>query len=1189
MRLKELEMHGFKSFPDKTVLQFDHGFTAVVGPNGSGKSNISDAVRWVLGEQSSKTLRGSKMEDVIFTGTQKRKSLGYARVSLTFDNSDRSLPYDEDTVTVTRKYYRSGDSEYSVNQKPVRLKDVQQMFMDTGLGKDGYSVVGQGKISEIVSAKSAERREIFEEAAGIAKFRYRKNEAERSLRNAEENLLRLTDILNELESRVEPLRKQSEKAEEFLRLSEEKRSLEITLWMLQLDKAKEMLRKQEEQYALSKREYGELSDAIEETEQKLERNYKNAQALKEGTERLRQQKAEVESARATRAADRAVLENDISHHRQSIEKLDENLSDAAAAGQKLEQEEAELEARRQALTESTAMLAEEIAQIESVILHLHSKSEEDSSRTATLTEQLNQCAVNAANFGAVQLAEEAAAKEQGEQLRRLDEELAAFKQQETNLHTELDEAHSLHQQLNEKKQALHNSAEGYRLKLESKQQNTSRLQSAAADLEWQLKEKHQRAALLADLEQSMEGFAHSVKFVMKAAQTGALRGIFGTVAQLISVDSKYALAVETALGGAMQNLVVENEAAAKAAIRYLKEHNAGRATFLPLTTVRRRFSKTYSGNDIGFIAMANELVQTDAAYRSMIDSLLGNIVVAEDLNSASEIAKSQRYQIKVVTLDGQVINAGGSFTGGSRAKNTGILSRKNERALLEEQAKELEQKLSASKEKAAAANDELQRLQAEYTAIQGEEQTVGEDIIRTEGETRRLDEQLAVLLRQIEQCETSKQEVKQKQTDHLAEAKQSAAQMEECKKQQENLQAQLQEADAAQQAVQTERDQTAEHLSELRIRQTELQKDEERLNADRDALTQRLSDAASQKNSWESERTALYALIASIRNQLSGFDLQDKQAVAQIDALGCAIEEQAHKVLTLEGEATSLREESKQTTARREVVSREMVRLEEQTAQQQSTYDSIIGKLWEEYQLTRSEADALRVTTDHPEQLQSKVSTLRSRIKALGSVNVAAIEEYKEVSERHRFLSAQVADVERSKQELNRLIRELTHSMTDLFTDSFHQINRHFGEIFSDLFGGGTASLSLTDPENVLESGIDIHVQPPGKIIRNLSALSGGEQSFVAIAIYFAILRVRPAPFCVLDEIEAALDDVNVNKFAEYLRQMCGNTQFIVITHRRGTMEAADVLYGVTMQEEGVSRLLTLPVSELASRGYIEE
>ncbi len=1184
MRLKGLEMQGFKSFPDKTVLNFGNGFTAVVGPNGSGKSNISDAVRWVLGEQSSKTLRGSKMEDVIFDGTEKRKPQGYARVSLIFDNSDRTLPIEKDEVTVTRKYYRSGDSEYIINQEPVRLKDLCQLFMDTGLGKGGYSLVGQGKISEIISAKSNERRTIFEEAAGIAKFRDRKNEAERKLAQAEDNLLRLRDILNELDGRLEPLRIQSEKAARFLELSDRRKSLEITIWMAQLDRARLTLESQTEEYAQVCREYQELADAMAETEQKLERGYQLSHTLREEIEQMREEKAALETARASRAADSAVRQNDIRHHEEAIERLSGLLSDSQAAGMLLQQEEAALDEKQSALAAACAELEERISAAEESLLRIHSQSEEESGRVNALSEELNRTMLAASALQAEQLAAEQAGGEAKEQRARWEQTLTDAMSQIAQTERELSEADTLLTKLTAEKQALFNSSQGYKLKLSAREQAAEKLRGQADRIAWQEKEKRQRITLLTDLENRMEGFAQSVKSVLQASKTGELRGILGTVSQLIRAEDEYALAVETALGGALQHIVVENETAAKAAIRLLKEEKKGRATFLPLTTMRPRGKNRHYSSRSGFVAMADTLVKTDDRYRPLISSLLGHILVAEDLNAAAEIARAEKYQVKIVTLDGQVIHAGGSFTGGSPGKQTGVLSRKNEIEALEREASRLAEETAEAEQKAHAAQEEVQRLTAEWDALQSEERTVQEDMIRAEGEKRRLTEQLELLSGQEAQCRESALRAAERVTAAEQTVNQVAQARAASDQARQELEASLSRLDQAQQALEQKRTEATELISALRVEQVERQKDGERLSAEREALTARLSDAASQREGWETEREAVYGLIRSIRAELSAFEQEEKRDNELAQALGDRMQLHAEKLGALEQETVLLREQDKGASEKREALSREMVRLEEQKTRQQQTYDSLIDRLWEEYQLTKSEAEALRIETEQPLKLQSELSSVRASIKALGNVNVAAIEEYREVSERHTFLSAQVADVEHSRSELNRLIHDLTQNMCDLFTDSFTRINRHFGEIFADLFGGGKASLELTDPENVLESGIEIHVQPPGKIIRHLSSLSGGEQSFVAIAIYFAILRVRPAPFCVLDEIEAALDDVNVVKFAGYLRQMCKDTQFIVITHRRGTMEEADILYGVTMQEEGVSRLLTLPVQEIASR-----
>lgn len=1185
MKLKAVEMQGFKSFPDRTKLTFDDGITVIVGPNGSGKSNISDAIKWVFGEQSVKSLRGAKMEDVIFGGSASRKPTGFAWVSLFIDNTDRSIDIDTDEVVITRRLYRSGESEYRINNNPVRLKDINETFMDTGLGRDGYSVIEQGKIAEIVSAKSTQRREIFEEAAGISKFRYRKTEAERKLTQAEDNLIRLRDIMQELEDRVGPLKAQSEKAKQYVVLAEEKKSLEISLWLEQLAKLGRQMAELEDKTLLAANDRTTAQKRLEEIERETEEIQQKTQELNLYIEHKRDRIREWETAISEAKVNAAVKQNTVTHNEDTIRELqDEWERSMLSAG--------ELEEKLTGLREDCALLqkeAEETARRwEESQRTLEAKRQEER-RLATeqsalalqkqeLQENIHRAELSAETAGT--LAEETVdrlealrgqAKNKDENLTRLREELAGHR--------------AFAEELRERLESLQNSKNGYLFKLKSRSDKIAEVESRQRNSEKLAGEKLQRAQVLTDLEKNYESFNNSVKFVMKQAGAGALRGVIGPVSALIRTENRYSTAVEIALGAAIQNIVVQDETAAKRAIALLKERGAGRATFLPLTNIR---ANPIRESDLaargGYVGLASELVQCEERYRAVMDSLLGRTVVAEDIDAAAAIAKAYGYRYRAVTLDGQVVNAGGSLTGGSVNKNASILSRRGEIDALTAEAKKYAAQVEELETQLTELRREADTIRATVEGIAAEEKTAREDLISAQTlvsrltasteEAEQLNEQalreydeLTARVEELRKQKLTGGELVKKLTEEVArlnrmDVESTAAHtalteaIEEAARQVTDLQMEAitrrKDCEAAQSVIaQLENQQSGSEaaLTELRQKQEQLQKENEAIRAEIEEITAGAAGGGSE--------------IETLRRDI-------KEADGQKD--------------TLEARRSILTRESGDAITKREAAASELVRLQEKSEAMQEQQNGISTKMWEEYELTRSEAAETAIPLEDVPAAQKRLTELRGRIRGLGAVNVAAIEEYEEVSGRYRFMKEQIDDAENAKKELTRLIAELSAKMSAIFTERFAGINRHFGEIFRELFGGGHAELRLTDATDPLETGVEIIVQPPGKIIKNLSALSGGEQAFVAICIYFAILRVNPAPFVLIDEIEAALDDVNVGKFAAYLHRMTDHTQFISITHRRGTMEQGDVLYGVTMEEEGISKLLRLDVAEMEKK-----
>ena len=1179
MVFKELEIQGFKSFPDKVKITFDAGVTGVVGPNGSGKSNLSDAVRWVLGETSSRQLRAAgKMEDVIFGGTRRRSAMGFASVRLTLDNTGHTLDVDADEVTIGRKYYRSGDSEYTINGQVCRLRDVYELLLDTGIGRDGYSVIGQGRIAEIVAAKSSERREIFEEACGIAKYRYRKTEAERRLAAAGENLERLRDILGELESRVGPLEKESAKAQKFLELSEQRKTLEVTLWTDSVHRARDTVRQQVRDYETAQADYERFDGEAKAAEQEAEEIRMQAQQLTIAVERLNGDIRSITEQISGSDSRIAVLENDILRNEESIASL---RSEIEAGEQDGAEADAALQRHRAVAAKMEAegeKLAAEIDALNAELTKLADASYASGARKDTLRAEITDLTAKRTEAQVAQAAAEAAEETARQRLPALEQAVQEGTDQWETARQDLTDTIRYREMLTENEKQLANVRSGLELKLKNRKAALDEADTAEQRLGRELDAARQRLSVLRELEKNMDGYQNSVKAVMRAAGARRLRGIIGPVSAILKVEPGCEVAVETALGAALQNIVVENEAAAKAAIALLRSDNAGRATFLPLDTVQ---PGVFRGRLSGTARLASSLVQADARYDNIVSNLLGRIIVVEDSNEASRVARDNGFRSRVVTMDGQVINAGGSFTGGSVQRSAGLFTRKQEMEELRIRAAKLQKDCLAAQEKTDQCKEQVDALQAELTATASEQITAANDRVRAEAEQKRLEAAAA-------QLETARNARRQEIDTLQAALADSRAKAEDAAKLQAELTAKIDRRTAEMSRIAegddsflTRQNALAQDLSVKRLEQVTRQKDAELAYSQIAALEQRARDAAARRTSLEESVAALAARSDACRAEIA--DIRQTRADSQttIAQKEAEIREATQKRLARQQAETETLARARTAADSREEMSREMARLAERKAAAESEYDQTVAKLWDEYQLSVSQAEALCVEFDSLPALRAQVADLRGKIRALGSVNVSAIEEYKEVKARYDALVTQVTDVEESRNELSRMISKLSAQMREIFTDSFRAINENFGRVFAELFGGGEASLMLEDESDVLSSGIGIRVAPPGKVIKNLEALSGGEQALVAISIYFAILAVNPAPFCILDEIEAALDDANVVRFAQYLRRVSDKTQFIVITHRRGTMEAANVLYGVTMQEDGVSKLLKLDLEQV--------
>lgn len=1185
MILKALEMQGFKSFPDKTVLEFNKGITAVVGPNGSGKSNISDAVRWVLGEQSTKTLRGSKMEDVIFSGTDVRKAKGFAEVTLRLDNTDRSLNKDSDEVSVTRRYYRSGDSEYLVNGESARLRDVNELFMDTGLGRDGYSIVGQGKIADMVSPKASERRDMLEEAAGISHFRYRRGDAIKRLAQAEENLIRLRDILSELESRVGPLKAQSEKAQKFIVLAGERKNLEIGIWLNTIDKTGEKMRDQEHKIEIAEASHKEAQDELSKIGEMIDKAADGTRDINIKLEEIRNSASGFEEKLSDIDSQIKVAENSILHNNETIERINR---DKAAENETEQNIDAAVSAARECIQKAEEQIADATRQMDELSKQEETyrlSSSEFSDRAAALSGEISALSVRLADCRVTAETANSSIEEIRSRISAIDESMGTRKDDYDALLKRKADAEAELKEIQDEIVSVKNAIDGYTLRFENRGKKADSVKLAIDEKQRELHKGQDRVRLLEDLEKNMEGYFGAVKAVMKESGRGALRGIYGPVSQLITVKDKYSAAIETALGAAVQNIVVDNETDAKRAMGFLKERRAGRATFLPITAIKGRvLSEQGLDDQYGFVSIASDLVSYDNKYSEIIRWLLGRTAVAEDIDSAIAIAKKYSYRFRIVTLDGQVINAGGSMTGGSRVQNAGILSRGNEIERLKGSLSSMQKELDGMLSDYKLLSEDASAAKAELEGAEGDLLRAKEENIRREGELKLASDKLTSVSSGVKELLEEKETLEKRIESVSSGAEAARSQIDELKETLENEEKELESITGDSKTLQKNREEVASKAAEIRLRIVSLQKDVEantdeitRLKNRKTGHLDRLSELDGEIREIEEKNDELRALTERLSADEKALKANHGDAQNQINELISQRDE-------LEKQANDLRLHERAKSEERERLSGDIARLEERKIAMRNEYDNLTSKLYDEYQLTRREAAALEIEIDDYSLAAKRLAELKSQIRALGSVNVSAIEEYKEVSERYEFLSGQINDVETSRAELNKMIDDLTGKMAEQFREQFNRINSCFGQTFIELFGGGKAELRLEDERDVLGSDIEIKVQPPGKNVQNINLLSGGEKGLSAIALLFAILKVTPAPFCIFDEVEAALDDVNVSRYAQYVRRMTKNTQFILITHRRGTMEEADVLYGVTMQEKGVSKLLELKTAEMAKK-----
>lgn len=1182
MYLKRLELQGFKSFADKTILELMPGITTVIGPNGSGKSNISDAIRWVLGEQSMKSLRGTKSMDIIFAGTQNRKSLGFAEASLVFDNSDGALPIEYTEVTVTRKIYRSGETGYFINKVPCRLKDVLELFMDTGIGKDGYSIIGQGKIDEILSNKSEDRRHIFEEAAGIVKYRTRKQESEKKLEHTKLNLLRINDILTEIEGNLEPLQIQADKAKKYLNLREELKSIEIGLFVYNIEKYKQELEKVVQDIDIMQTQCNdeegrlerikilkeELKSSIDEITETIE-NMSNIGF--ESQKQIEQLNSDINVAK-TRIAnnnennDRYLKE--IDEQNAKIQELKEEIEQKEAKKDNLKQNKEKFEKELNEKQEELDKLTEKLSSKELEIEGYKHTVEENTDKKYELQSEINAQNINYQNFEKRQV---------------------QIKQEMQSTISELDSTRlnkeDIAKQFNEienKKNKAQNSLNEVAKQREEANQKIKSFESNINILSSEMRIKESRLKFLIETEKEKEGYIKSVKSLLKDCENikELGKGMNGVLANIIEVPDELQTAIEMCLGASLQNIVTETETDAKRLVEHLRKNNLGRASFLPISSVKGRKLDKIKGNESGVVGIASDLVKYNKKYEQIILNLLGRTVIVDNMDTAIRVAKQNDYTFRIVTTEGDLINPSGAINGGSVAKKTvNILGRSKEIEKLEKEVNELkvkikkledekqeyEESIEGILELSANLEKELQEIDITYATEKQKVISINENIEKLEKRLNRLKEEQANLEKQKEEAVSTKGDL-QVEINKIVEQNGELSKI-------INEFAELNKDD------QKYIDDLNFDITNLKISVSSFDESEASIQEIQERINQELENA---HTSIENKN----AQIEQIKKDNEELEKSIQDTLQKIEEVKESVNSSSSKIEELKKEraqkSEKLSKQEDELTAKFKVIEDlkgQLVKLDVKKTKIDEDINGIINKMWEEYELTPNNAEQYQ----KPENValtQKRVNSLRNEIRELGSVNVDSIEEYKNLKDRYDFMSEQRLDLENTMSKLRKVISDMTQIMKEQFKEKFKVINKNFGEVFAELFGGGKAELTLEDEENILECGIEITVQPPGKKLQNMMLLSGGEKAFTAIALLFAILKINPAPFCVLDEIEAALDDVNVFRYADYLKKFTEHTQFLVITHRKGTMEAADSVYGVTMEESGISKLLSMKLKQ---------
>ncbi|WP_274651572.1 chromosome segregation protein SMC [Paenibacillus humicola] len=1185
MFLKRIELSGFKSFADRTELEFVRGITAVVGPNGSGKSNISDSIRWVLGEQSAKSLRGGKMEDIIFAGSDARKAVNFGEVSLTLDNADGALPLEYNEVTVTRRVHRSGESEYMINKQPCRLKDITELFMDTGIGKEAYSIIGQGRIEEILSTRSEDRRGIFEEASGIVKYKSRKREAQKKLDETEQNLLRIHDLVSELEDQVEPLREQSEKAKHYKELRERLKTSEISMYVYNIENVHASWTEANARLAKFREEELALTSVVSKHDALLEKDRMKLREIEESLDKLHGEMLQISEEYEKCEGYGEVLKERKKNLEQNRRQLETSIEAQMERISALTKEEAEFRSKAAALESDLAALRTRLAEEEARLLGTSAAMSEDAVE-ALKSELLDVLSAMAQLRNEIRYA---AQQEEALQRRmeRIGDEQSKWQGQYESMQARREELQQRLDAALEEIAALRDRYISEAERLKAGQSLLEEAQSAARKWEQKLEALRSRRDTMKEMQDDLDGFMHGVREVLKAARrsSGGLEGVHGAVAELVRVPEKVETAVETALGGALQHVVMSDERSARAAIAFLKQRQFGRATFLPLDVIRGRAVPEQDKRTVaaisGFVGIASELVTCEPKYQSIVDNLLGNVLIAETLEQANRIAAKCQYRFRVVTLEGDVVNAGGSMTGGSlQKKGANLLGRKR-------QIEQLDAEIVSGERQLDGLRDNIGDLRKEQSIVS---QNVDE--LRGQGEQRRIDEQhLRAALQQLDNesrhLEEQRQLFEADSSGNRSEREQLAAAAAEAEK---RLEAKALEETKLQEAI---------RIAEERRKESESAK--EQLQDELTDLKIAAAKTDQEKQSFEDQAARVRADIGRAKQELAALRgmlerheeeaaLHAEEGVRQIEQLNelrmkkTACSEQTDLRRSERADLTQVLEQGESETKEQRA---ELRRVEDRLRQTEIAVnrldvelDNLLRKLSDEYELSFELAKERYPVPEDVQAAQNEVRDLKRQIAALGDVNLGAIDEYERVKERYEFLNAQKNDLIEAKTTLYQVIREMDDEMAKRFRSTFEAIRGHFVVVFAKLFGGGRADLVMVEPDNVLESGVDIVAQPPGKKLQNLQLLSGGERALTAIALLFAILQVKPVPFCVLDEVEAALDEANVSRFAQYLREFSELTQFIVVTHRKGTMEEADVLYGVTMEEGGVSKLVSVRLED---------
>ena len=1179
--LKRLELQGFKSFADKTVLDFMDGATAVVGPNGSGKSNISDAIRWVIGETSAKSLRGSNMQDVIFTGTATRKGLNYAEVSLVLDNSNKDFNVDYEEIKVTRRLFRSGESVYKINDANCRLKDVHELFMDTGLGRDGYSIIGQGNVSQILSTKAEDRRSLFEEAAGVSKYKYKKEEAIRKLAKVDENLVRISDISTELEGQIGPLERQSEKARKYLALYGDMKQLDINLSVISLDKNKS---DQDETEQLYKDVEGQLRDVesrATENERFMNSLYEESRKADEEKNTTNERLTENESNIAASKSEITLTENNIKNNNNNITRLREEIS---AIGQKNEQRKALISQSQVEITEKTAETQAMSKTLEGTYQELNAldkviaEIDEDISirRTEYFTNESEIASETEKANGIENLRSSFISRRE-----TVYEEINAYKSGIENTKTQIKETESLIKTRSEKLREISEIVDNLTKTQSENEEKLNKAQALLNKSRLDYDSKSSKKRILEGLENDYAGYSKSVKAVL-TSQEMKRHSVYGTVSGLTEVDKKYVLAIESALGGAMQNIIVQSEEDAKAAISFLRKTGGGRATFLPISSVK---GKTLDNvRDVskceGFLGIASDLITFDKKYSGIFESLLGRVVVVDNIDNAIAMSKKFGYRFKTVTLEGDVLNAGGSISGGSVNKQSGFLSRASEIKTLTAEISALMRDIKKLEEETEGYKSDISLSQSQIDNFMPLVREYEDEILKAENTLNHLNDSISNLSNSTYEQELA--QIEEQLKDSADDVARVIAHVSSIKTKNTKLQEEIE-------SLIDKRNETLEKKTEISDSSSDATEKIAQINQEIALSRQIIETTQAEISNSDIEIKQREAEIAELEAksvQLNDFITEKNEALKSAEELSETIRQAIKNIDEKKARITEKMKQyqgdNKDITNETIELQKELSRVDNKRLKLQNDRDNIINRLWDDYEMSYNDAIEIKTEVENLTESRELLAELKKKIKALGNVNMDAIEEYKSVKERYEFMTTQKADLEKAKDSLTKIIDSMEELMKEHFGEQFTEINKAFSEVFTELFGGGKGRLYLSDPDNLLTSGIEIEVQLPGKGLQNINLYSGGEKSFIAIALLFAILKVKPTPFCILDEIDAALDDVNVSRFATYLKNYIDRTQFIVITHRRGTMEAASILYGVTMQESGVSKLLSLKIDDVS-------